>query len=116
MHTIWERFEGAALSLARSGPIKERLANAYRNYLAELDVRELPKELREEFESFSRALTRERPLLRSEDAVRATVRKMSCEEADDRARAIVRMFAALPRGGPAGRTPASIVQLFAAEA
>ena len=29
MSTAWEQLEGAALSLARSGPIKERLADAF---------------------------------------------------------------------------------------
>jgi hypothetical protein len=42
-------------------------------------------------------LTRERPLLRGEDAVRATVRKMSSHEAAEVAYSVVRMFAAVSR-------------------
>jgi hypothetical protein len=96
MSTTWEQLEGAALSLARSGPIKDRLADAYRNYLAFVRVDELPEVLREEFRACRDALTRERPL-RGEDAVRATVRKMSSSEADELACSVVRLFAAIVR-------------------
>ena len=96
MSTAWEQLEGAALSLARSGPIKDRLADAYRNHLALVNAEELPDALREEFRACHDALTRRRPL-RGEDAVRATVRKMSNQEADDVAGSVVRLFAALAR-------------------
>jgi len=62
MSTAWEQLEGAALSLARSGPIKERLADAYRNHLALVNAEELPDALREEFRACHDALTRQRPL------------------------------------------------------
>ena len=96
MSTAWEQLEGAALSLARSGPIKERLADAYRNHLALVNANELPAALRAEFRACHDALTRERPL-RGEDAVRATVRKMSSHEADEVACCVVRLFAAVAR-------------------
>lgn len=96
MSTAWEQLEGAALSLARSGPIKERLADAYRNHLALVNADELPDALREEFRACQDALTHERPL-RGEDAVRATVRKMSNRQADDVACNVVRLFAAIAR-------------------
>jgi hypothetical protein len=96
MSTTWEQLEGAALSLARSGSIKERLTDAYRNHLALLSADDLPEVVREEFCGIHDALTRERPL-RGEDAVRATVRKMSNREATEIACSVVRMFAALAR-------------------
>jgi hypothetical protein len=96
MSTAWEELEGAALSLARSGPIKDRLADAYRNHLALVNANELPAALRAEFRACHDALTRERPL-RGEDAVRATVRKMSGQEADEVACCVVRLFAAMAR-------------------
>jgi hypothetical protein len=99
MSTAWEQLEGAALSLARSRPIKERLADAYRNHLALVNAEELPDALREEFRACHDALTRERPL-RGEDAVRATVRKMSNQQADEVACSVVRLFAALAREAP----------------
>jgi hypothetical protein len=96
MSTALEELEAAALYLARSGPIKERLADAYRNHLAWLNPEDLPAALRAQFRACQDALTRERPL-RGEDAVRATVRKMSNHDADEVAGAVVRLFAAMAR-------------------
>jgi len=87
MSTALEEFEAAALSLARSGPIKDRLTDAYRNHLALVKA---------ELHACHDALTRERPLP-GEDAVRATVRKMSNQDADEVACAVVRLFAAVAR-------------------
>lgn len=97
MKTAWEKFQSATVCLARSGGIKDRLTNAYRNYLALVTEDDLPKELREDFRAFGRALTREPPLLRGEDAFRATIRKMANDEADQLATKVVLMFAAIPR-------------------
>jgi len=96
MGTALEQLEGAALALARSAPIKERLADAYRTHLALVNPEELPAALRAEFRACHDALTRERPL-RGEDAVRATVRKMSSQQADEVAGCLVRLFAAMAR-------------------
>jgi hypothetical protein len=87
MNTPWEQLEGAALSLARSGSIKDRLADAFRKHLVQVDVEELPEALRAPFRACRETLTRERPL-RGEDAVRATVRKMSGALARETAREI----------------------------
>jgi hypothetical protein len=97
MSTTLDKFRGAALSLARSGPIKDRLTDAYRNHLALIDESDLPLELVEEFRTVSYALNRERPLLRGEDTFRATVRKMSNKEADDVASSVVRLFGEISR-------------------
>jgi hypothetical protein len=43
------------------------------------------------------ALNRQQPLLRGEDAFRATVRKMSNTEADDVASCVVRLFGEISR-------------------
>jgi len=94
MSTTWEQLEGAVLALARSGTIKDRLADAFREHLAQLSADELPDALRADFHTCHDALTREHPL-RGEDAVRATVRKMSNDEADEVACRIVRLFGAL---------------------
>lgn len=115
--TAWDRFHRATLSLARSGSIKDRLADAYRKHLAEVREEELPREMREEFRAVSRTLTRERPMLRGEDAVRATIRKMSNDEADHIACCVVRIFCALPHeAAPAHHSiPAQVVALYATE-
>jgi hypothetical protein len=97
MSTTLDKFRGAALSLARSGSIKDRLTDAYRNHLAFVDESELPIELVEPFRAVSQALNRERPLLRGEDAFRATVRKMSNLEADQVASCVVRLYGEMAR-------------------
>ncbi len=96
MSTTWEQLEGAALSLVRSGTIKDRLTEAYRMHLALIDAEELPENLRAPFRACHEALTHEPPL-RGEDAVRATVRKMSNQEADEVASSVVRLFIELVR-------------------
>jgi hypothetical protein len=98
MSPAWQQLEAAALTLARSGAIKDRLAEAYRNHLSLVSADELPEVLRAEFRACHAALTREPPL-RGEDAVRATVRKLSNHEADELACAVVRLFAAMVREG-----------------
>jgi hypothetical protein len=118
MNSAWERFHGAVLTLVRSGAIKDRLAEAYREHLGELSEEDLPRELREEFRDLQCTLTREPAALRGEDAVRATLRKMSALEAEHVAASVVRLFAALPRSTANTRlsTSAQVVPLYLAEA
>jgi hypothetical protein len=96
MDTTWQKLEGAALVLARSCSIKDRLAEAYRDYLSQVNPDEIPEALRAQFRACLEGLTRERPQ-RGEDAVRATVRKMSNLEADEIACSLVRLYGALVR-------------------
>jgi hypothetical protein len=116
----WEKFQGATLALVRAGSIKDRLVDAYRNHLCDIAADELPKEFREEFRALQQALTREPPLSRGEDAIRATVRKMSNDEADRMAASVVHLFGALARpAAPALRavpSSAQVVPLYVAEA
>jgi hypothetical protein len=114
--SAWEKLQGATLSLARSGALKDRITEAYRNHLSQLEETELPKELRENFRSLSGTLTRERPLVRGDDAFRATIRKMSNDEAEEVATSVVRMFACVQRGsGCVHRAPtAHVVPLYIA--
>jgi hypothetical protein len=122
MNTTFERLQGATLSLARSTPIKERLTDAFRNHLALIEEDELPNELREEFRTLSHEVTRERPLLRGEDALRATVRKLSCDEAEAIACRVVHLFVdlSLTHAMSARQKPqkgsTAVVPLYLAEA
>ena len=95
MNTTLDHLRYAALSLARSGPIKDRITDAYRNHLAHVEERELPKQLIEEFRAVQDALNREQALLPGEDTFRATVRKMSSTEAERIASSIVELFGAM---------------------
>ena len=135
MDTTWQQLEGAALVLARSSSIKDRLAEAYRDHLSQVNPEEIPEALRAQFRACLEGLTRERPQ-RGEDAVRATVRKMSNLEADEIACSLVRLYGALVReslrpseaallaavpapvatGGRAKKSVPQIISLYAQEA
>ena len=120
MSRVYDRLESATLHFARSGAIKDRLECAWRKCLANIEADDVPHELRLQFLELSSQLQRERPL-RGEDAVRATIRKMSCEEAERHASQIVRMFCRMTRQQelelpmPSVQNGAAVVQLFAAE-
>jgi hypothetical protein len=117
--SAWEKLQGATLSLARSGALKDRITDAYRNHLSTLEETELPKDLREAFRSVSDTLTREPPLVRGDDAFRATIRKMSNGEAEQVATSVVRMFGAVQQRGTGAsnrnQAGAQVVPLYIAE-
>ena len=123
MEDLLDLLQGAALTLSRGGSIKERLADAYDRHLMQIDADDLPDPWRDEFLMLCCALRREPPLPR-ESPIRATVRKMSNEEAERHAAQVVAIFAAVARqsaGQAVRRTPRSptmapIVKLFAADA
>ena len=71
--------------------------DAFRNHLALIEEEELPNALREEFRTLQHEITREPPLLRGEDALRATVRKLSSDEAEAIACRVVHLFVDLTR-------------------
>lgn len=96
MSSAWEHLFAATVVLASSGPIKQRLVDAYRTHLATLDRDELPKEIRDEFCSLSNCMCSVRPM-RGETAEQATVRKMSDLEAGEVATRIVNMLGAVAR-------------------
>ena len=85
------------LELVRSTPIKQRLICAYRRHLASLPAEDqFPSEVRESFGQVMRSLRGVQPL-RGEDAVAASVRKMSNQEADECAALIVEIFGLMCR-------------------
>lgn len=96
MISAWDCFHFATLELVRSTPIKQRLISAYRRHLATVPEDQLPGEIRESFGQVMRWLRGVQPL-RGEDAVTASVRKMSNQEADDCAALIVEMFGRMCR-------------------
>ncbi len=97
MNTTLDLFEAATVSLTRATPIKDRIADAYRNYLAYVHEEDLPADVCEEFRALTDTLTRVCPELRGDDALRATIRKMSNNDAAIAASAVVRMFGAVSR-------------------
>ena len=96
MTTAWDNFHHATLELVRSAPIKQRLICAYRRHLALVDKDQLPGEIRVPFGQVVRCLSGVHPL-RGEDAVEASVRKMSNHDADECAAMIVEIFGQICR-------------------
>jgi hypothetical protein len=120
MSNSLELLQEAAIVLAQHGSVKDRLAEAWLRHLSLLDAALLPEMHRAEFRAMAEAMRRERPLPR-ENPARASVRKMSAEEAGRYATLVVRIYGAVARGGspvsvvrPLPLSP--IVQLFAADA
>jgi len=104
----------ATLELVRSTPIKQRLVCAYRRYLVSLPEDQLPSDVRESFGQVMRSLRGVQPL-RGEDAVTATVRKMSIQEADECAALIVEMFGQMNHAMVAPSRPNGVVQLHSVD-
>lgn len=100
MQTILERFRDAALVLAGSGSVKQRLAQAFHGHLVSLSAEDLPRELRDRFSALAAAL---HSVQRSGtlDAVSASILKMSEAQACEHAQAIVRMLGSLYELQPA---------------
>jgi hypothetical protein len=115
--SAWEKFQEATVSLTRSGTLKDRLTHAYRDHLSQIDAAELPKELRDDFRILTDAMTREPPLVRGDDAFRATIRKMSNHDAEEIASWVVKLLCALRPGAGIYRSTqsAQIVPLYIAE-
>jgi hypothetical protein len=88
---LTEQLEAAVIALASHGALKDRLATAYSNHLADLDMQELPLETQQDFTEFSKAMHGARALP-GDNVVRASVRKFSNEEAQRYAALIVRIY------------------------
>ena len=114
MISAWECFHFATLELVRSTPIKQRLVCAYRRYLASLPPEEVPTEIRESYGQVIRSLCGVQPL-RGEDAVAASVRKMSNQEADECAAQIVEIFGLMCKTQHGAARTATVVQLHSVD-
>jgi hypothetical protein len=114
MITAWECFHFATLELVRSTPIKQRLICAYRRYLASVPADEIPTEARESYGQIMRSLCGVQPL-RGEDAVAASVRKMSNQEADECAAQIVEIFGLMCKTQHSATRSSTVVQLHPVE-
>ena len=114
MMSAWENLHFATLELVRSTPIKQRLISAYRRHLASVAEDQLPDEARDSFSQVMRSLAGVQPL-RGEDAVAASVRKMSNQEADECASLIVEIFGLMCRDHVVSNRPSTVVQLHSVD-
>jgi hypothetical protein len=114
MISAWDCLHCATLELVRSTPIKQRLVAAYRRYLDSIPEEQLPGDVREPFGQVMRTLRGVQPL-RGEDAVAASVRKMSNQEADECAALIVDIFGMMCRDHGVSNRPGAVVQLHSVD-
>jgi hypothetical protein len=94
MVNLSARLEAAALSLAGPGHIKDRLLDAYCKHLQDVQECDVPGEYGLEFAEMIHALHRA-PALPGDDVVKASVRKLSNEEACHYAELVVRLYGML---------------------
>jgi hypothetical protein len=92
-----ERFAAAVQVLIADGPIKQRLAAAYSQHLADVTDAELPPALRRDFADLQAAISRVAPAGNS-TPVRASVQKMSPGEASGHAATILKLYVELMSG------------------
>jgi hypothetical protein len=91
MADLRARLEAAALSLAGQGHIKDRLFDAYCRHLEDIEQSEVPAELSREFGDMIQALHRAQALP-GDDVVKASVRKLSNDQACRYAELVVRLY------------------------
>ena len=94
MAAHWDDFHAAMQVLVGTGPVKQRLVDAYRRHLAALREHDLPDPVRDRFDSL-RAAMHEAPATGGMTAPEASVRKMSEMDAAAHATAILEMFTVL---------------------
>ncbi len=93
MSPLAQRFAEAIRTLIGDGPVKIRLVQAYA-HLADLADVDFPAGLRRDFADLQGALNRVAPV-GSESRVRASVQKMSPDEAGSHAAIIVKLYVEL---------------------
>jgi hypothetical protein len=89
-----QRFAEAVYALIGDGPVKQRLVRAYAEHLADLTDAELPPALRRDFGELQAVMSRIAPA-GTESRVRASVQKMSADEAAGHAATILKLYVEL---------------------
>ena len=87
------RLEAAVIALTGANALKDRLYSAYCEHLDDIVAEDLPDEVQLDFMEMSKAMHRARALP-GDSVVRASVRKLSNDEAQRFAALIVRMYGA----------------------
>jgi hypothetical protein len=91
-----DRFHAALLVLAGHGHVKQRLIKAFEENLADIEEDELPIALKQTFADLWHDVNRVSPL-NGEGPIRASVRKMSLDEASECAGRVVSLYGELAR-------------------
>jgi hypothetical protein len=121
MKDLSARLEAAALSMTGPGTIKDRLLDAYRSHLQDVQESDLPGALSAEFAQMIQALHRAHALP-GDDVVKASVRKLSNEEARRYGELLVRLYGMSVgmkqqiQNGRSNRTAAPLLKFLSVEA
>jgi hypothetical protein len=97
--SLSRRLESAVTALTAHGALRDRLALAYGQYLDKLDAHDVPEELRGDFTEMATALHRV-AALPGDTVIRASVRKLSNDEAQRYAVLIVRLYGLCTAANP----------------
>lgn len=97
MSSFADRFAAAVQVLIADGPVKQRLADAYSQHLADLTEADLPPAMRRDFAELQTAISRVAPVGYA-TPVRASVQKMSPREATGHAATILKLYVELMGG------------------
>jgi hypothetical protein len=97
-----DRFIAAVAVMAGSGHVKQRLIQAYEDNLQGIEGDDLPLAARRPFAELTAMLQSVSPL-NGEGAIRATVRKMSANDADRCGRLMVQLLAEVIRHSDSGQ-------------
>ncbi len=91
MSNYVNRFYAAVLVLGGHGYIKQRLVRAYEENLAFIEDEDLPIAVKQSFADLRHMMSRVDPVKR-EGRIRASVRKMSVDKADECAHKIIDLY------------------------
>lgn len=97
-----DRFFAAVSVMAGDGPVKQRLVRAYEDYLQHIEESFLPAEARESFAELKRMMRSVAPL-NGEGPIRATVRKMSAQDAAQCGQLMLELLTVLIRSAAKGQ-------------
>ncbi len=99
------RFYAAVSVLAGHGYIKQRLVKAYEENLAVIEDEDLPIAIKQSFADLRHMMSRVDPVMKREGRIRASVRKMSVEEADECAHKMIDLYKDMIRYGDNDQQP-----------
>ncbi len=101
------RFYAAVSVLGGHGHIKQRLVKAYEENLAVIEDEDLPIAIKQSFADLRHMMSRVDPVKR-EGRIRASVRKMSVDEADECAHKIIDLYGDMIRYSDNAQQPLPI--------
>ncbi len=107
MYNHVNRFYAAVSVLAGHGYIKQRLVKAYEENLAVIEVEDLPIAVKQSFADLRHMMSQGEPVKR-EGRIRASVRKMSVDEADECAHKMIDLYRDMIRYSDNAQEPTPI--------